>query len=134
MYWQNRTVGGLGKFSVVSVLSVHNSSLTTDYVLGTTGSPLEVVVQVANHGEDAFEAKVSITIPPGTSYVNVFNIQSVRRTIPSTSNEISENCHVISTDLYRNVFYVWCHTRYNLHMSIPLKKKLTLYIIIYVIL
>ena len=38
---------------------------------------LDIAVYVSNEGEDAFESEVKITLPPGVSYVNVYEINSV---------------------------------------------------------
>ena len=57
-----------------------NCRLTEHYVLENDSAVVEVRVQVQNKGDDAYLTKVHVTLPPGTSYINVQQVQSVRIT------------------------------------------------------
>ena len=50
--------------------------ITAAHIIGS-GTDLEIMVAVENHGEDAFNTKLFVTLPPGVSFRNKAAVSAV---------------------------------------------------------
>ena len=50
--------------------------ITAAHIIGR-GTDLEIMVVVENHGEDAFNTKLFVTLPPGVSFRNKAAVSAV---------------------------------------------------------
>ena len=50
--------------------------ITAAHIIGS-GTELEIMVAVENHGEDAFNTKLFVTLPPGVSFRNKAAVSAV---------------------------------------------------------
>lgn len=62
------------------------SSLTAEHLLGRQRE-LDLTVVVENQAEDAYEATVTLNLPPGVSYINIYR-DDVSYTTQSPSKPI----------------------------------------------